>query len=150
MTQSLAQLCQALEQKVKQQWKPEQLANWMCEEYANTRIEFAESFDEDGDMLIAQCYVDSFSEEKSLYWTLVRQVIIYDPDKPDEQSDIYQLELRLQYPCTEDNQHFSEDSDWYEEPSQLEAFRKYLLNSTATQWCFSHPPKVTEVNLNRM
>ena len=81
------------------------------------------AIDEDGDMLLYEWGVYSFTGPEAFQFGLTRQFLITDEDEP------YQLHLTLHFPPTDALRQLGSGSEWCRSPEELPAFRQAVQAS---------------------
>lgn len=79
--------------------------------------------DEDGDMLLYEWGVYSFTGPESFQLGITRQFVVTDEDEP------YQLHLTLHFAPTEALQQLKDGNKWCHSPDELPEFRRFVESS---------------------
>ena len=101
---------------------PRRALETMLAFYAAQRVEDV-VIDEDGDMLLYEWGVYSFTEPESFQLGITRQFIVTDEDEP------YQLHLTLHFAPTDVLQQLRSGSEWCHSPDELSAFSQFVESS---------------------
>jgi hypothetical protein len=107
-----------------EQLTPREAFKVMCDFYANERADGA-NLDEDGDMLLYQWGVYSFSKPESFRIGITRQFMVHGEDEP------YQLHLTYHYKPSDALHNVGASNQWCPSPGDLSQFRQFIDNSAA-------------------
>lgn len=99
--------------------------------------------EDDGDMLLYEWGLFSFSGPESFQLGLTRQFIETDEDEP------YQLRLTLHFVPTDSLRRLKGGSNWCHSPEELPAFRQFVEDSEAFRAIADSKPSRVEVCFDR-
>ena len=104
--------------------------------YVDKRVEDVD-IDSDGDMLLYQWGVYSFTGPASFQLDLTRQFCIEDEDEP------YQLSLTLHFAPSDSLRQLGDGNKWCDSPRALPEFRQFVESSAAFKaLADAHPSRV--------
>jgi len=106
---------------------PRRALDAMSAFYAEQRADDV-AIDQDGDMLLYQWGVYSFTKPESFRLGITRQFIVTDEDEP-YQDEPYQLHLTLHFDPTPALRQLERGSEWCRTPEELADFRRIVESS---------------------
>jgi len=92
--------------------------------YAEQRAEDVEP--DDGDMLLFEWGVYSFTAPETIQIGVTRQFIVADEEDEEE---IFQLHLTMHFPATDELRQLNDGNKWCHSPDELPEFKRFVESS---------------------
>ena len=128
--------------RVPEQLTPREAFKVMCDFYASERAEGAK-LDDDGDMLLYQWGVYSFSKPESFRLGITRQFKVHGQNQP------YQLHLTYHFKPTDALRTIGASNEWCPSPTDLPDFQRFIDSSPAFKAVADTKPDRVELHFEQ-